>query len=112
MVVVWSRGGPGGRVAQRQDRAVAGRATPGAGTTLDNRAGQHPIRPQPADELHGQVGQQERQAGDVVAGIEDDPDVRVTRAPVPGLPQPIGDLTQLARGHRGGIVGGTQPHRV
>ena len=106
------RGGPGERVGQRHDRAVAGRATPGAGTGRGNRAGQHPVRPQSADELHGQVGQQECQTGDVVAGVEHDPDIRVARSPVPGLTQPVHDLAQLGGGDRGGTVGGTQTDRV
>jgi hypothetical protein len=51
-----------------------------------------------------QVGQDERQPGDVVAGVADDQDVRVAWAPVPGLGQAADDGAELAGGDGGGVV--------
>ena len=45
---------------------------------------QHPVRTQPAQQLNRQVGEQERQAGHVVSGVEDQQDVRVAVLDVPG----------------------------
>ena len=45
---------------------------------------QHPVRTQPAQQLNRQIGEQERQTGHVVAGVEDQQDVRVAVLDVPG----------------------------
>ena len=103
--------GPGGRISQEQQRAMATRAAPSTAAGFD-RAGQYPVRAQPPDQHHRQVGQQERQPAHVVAGVEHDPDGRVARAPVPGPAQPIHDLAQLRGGHRGRVVGGSEADRV
>ena len=69
------RGGAGGPVV------------PGSRGRL--RQPQHPVRAQPAEQLDGQVGQQERQPGDVVAGVEHDQDGRVARR-ASARPRPAG----------------------
>lgn len=68
------------------------------------------VRAESADQLDGQVGQDVGEAGDVVAGVHDDDDVRVARPPLPGMHQPGDHLTQLGGGHRGGI--GHGPSRI
>src|SRR6266508_2252518 len=69
--VLWVR--PGGRVGEAELAAVLGRPTVGAGTPRRRGQPQDPIRAHPAQYLDRQVGQQERQPGDVVPGVEDDP---------------------------------------
>ena len=69
-------------------------------------AGAHSTRSdaEPPEQLHRQVGEQERQPAHVVAGVEHDQDVRVTVAVLPGLAQPADQLPHLGGGHLGGVV--------
>ena len=76
------------------------------------RQAQHPVGAQPPEQFHRQVGEQERQPVNVVARVEDDQDVRVAVAVLPGCPQPTDDLPHLGGGHRGGVVFWSQPHRI
>jgi hypothetical protein len=46
----------------------------------------------PAEQLHGHIGQQQRQAGHVVAGVEDDEDVRVPGLVLSGLLESLDHL--------------------
>ena len=48
----------------------------------------------------------------VVAGVEDDQDRRVAAAPAPGRAQPFHHRAQLLGGHRGGVIGRPQAHRI
>ena len=52
------------------------------------------------------------QPGDVIAGVEDDQDVRVALMPLPGLHQPFCDLADLGRGYARLVIRRAQPHRV
>jgi hypothetical protein len=45
-------------------------------------------------------------------GIEDDQNVRITRAPVPGLTQPADHLAQLLGGHLRHIISRAQAQRI
>lgn len=58
-----------------------------------------------ADRLDGQVPKYPGQAGDVVAGVPDDDDVRLTRLPLARRDEPFDDAPELGGGHRGGVVG-------
>jgi len=72
------------------------------------RAIQHPVAAQPAQHLHWQVSEQERQPGHVVADVEDDQDGRIARTPLPGFDQPGDAVTSSATIRRwfgGGPVG-------
>jgi hypothetical protein len=74
-----------------------------------DRSGQGPVRAQPPDQHHRQIGQQERQPAHVVAGVEHDPDVGgLPDASVrPGV---AGSWSPATGGcHRGGVVGGAEP---
>ncbi|MEV4172448.1 hypothetical protein [Nonomuraea sp. NPDC049709] len=62
--------------------------------------------------LHGQVGQQERQPVQVVAGIGHEQDRRVAVLPLPRLGQPFDDLAQLDGSDRQDIGAGLQADRV
>jgi hypothetical protein len=66
---------------------------------------QDPVGAQASQQLNGQVGQDERQPRDVVAGVADDQDVRVAHAPVSGRDQAADDGAELAGGDGGGVVG-------
>jgi hypothetical protein len=75
--------------------------------------GEHdPVGAQPPDQLHRQVGQQERQPAHVIAGIEHHQDRRVAGLPVPGRAQPPDDRAQLVGGDRGGVLGRAQPDHI
>jgi hypothetical protein len=105
-----------GRVTGRLVQ-VDGRAVPAGAADLTGQpgwAGQvvHPIRPQPAGHDHRHVAQQPGQPGQVVAGVEDHQDRRVTLGPLPGLAQPPHHGTHLLGGHQRQIVQRPQPHRI
>jgi hypothetical protein len=105
VVVVWLRFGPGGRLVQGELGAVLGR--PSGGPRWPGWLGQaqNAVGADPAEQLEGQIGQHERQPGDVLAGVHDDQVVRATIVPMPGGDQPADDVAELLGGHRGGIVG-------
>lgn len=106
-------GVPGVRFGEGEDTAVlAGLSAARGGTSGAGVAEHHPVRAQPADQLEGQVGQDVGEAGDVVAGVHDDDDVRVAGPPLPGVHEPGEDITDLGGGHRGGVVGRPEPDRV
>ena len=106
------RGGPGRGVREPERGPVPGRPAVRAG--LAGRGGEvhHPVAAQPARHLDRQVSQQPGQPGQVVAGVEDDQDVRVAVVPVPGGDDPHHDLADLRGGHLGRVIGRAQPHRV
>ena len=77
----------------------------GAGQAWRGGGIHHPVAAQPPGYLHAQVTQQPRQPGQVIASVEDDQDVRVTVAPVPGSDDPFRDLADLRGSDLGCIVG-------
>ncbi|QHY94226.1 hypothetical protein SSPS47_03660 [Streptomyces sp. S4.7] len=91
---------------------LAGLSTAWGGAAWAGIAKHDAVRAEPADQFDGQVGQDVGEAGDVVAGVHDDEDVRVARPPLPCLHQPGDHLPQLGGGHRGGVVGRPEPDRV
>ncbi|AZM46505.1 hypothetical protein DMB38_12360 [Streptomyces sp. WAC 06738] len=56
------------------------------------------VRAEPAGQPDGPVGQDVGEAGDVVAGVHDDGDVRVARPPLPCLHESGDHLAQLGGG--------------
>ncbi len=48
----------------------------------------------------------------VIAGVEDDQEVRVAVVPVPGLDETGHDLADLRSGHLGRVVGRAEPDRI
>jgi hypothetical protein len=76
------------------------------------RQPQDPVAADPADQVDGQIAQDEREPGDVVAGVGDDQNVRVPGLPMPGRDQTAEHGAELLRGHRGDVVGGSEPGRV
>jgi hypothetical protein len=93
-------------LGEGEDAAVSARAPalgPGAGLA---RVAEHdPVRAQSADQLDRQVLRDVGQAGDVVAGVHHDEDVRIASAPVACRDDAVDDLTQLGRGDGGRVVG-------
>src|SRR6266536_2103962 len=65
--------GPGAGLVQGELGAVLGWAAIGPWQPGWPWQPQDPVAAQPSQQLHGQVGQHERQPGDVVAGVADDP---------------------------------------
>src|SRR5262249_43752647 len=95
---------PGLRLGEREDTAVlAGLPATASGASGARVPEYHPVRAQTADQLDRQVGQDVGERGDVVAGVHDDKDVRVTRLPVACLPEPADDFAELVRSHRCGV---------
>jgi len=93
-------GGEGDRIGlrlgrglgQRELGAVLGRAPRAAGRPGRCWEVEHAIGAEPVQHLYGQIGQQERQAGHVVASVEDDEDVRVPRLVLPSVLEALDDL--------------------
>ena len=106
------RGGPGSLIGEPERGAVPQRAAVGAGQPGRGREVHHPVAAQPAEHFGRQVAQQPGQPGQVIAGVEDDHDVRVAVVPVPGGDDPPDDLADLRRGHLGGVIGRAEPDRV
>ncbi len=102
---------PAGLIGQLELPAVPGWPAPAA-PPWRRREVQHPVRAQPAQQFHGQAGQQVRQPGHVIPGVEDDQDVRVALMPVPGLDQPGHHLADLGGGHLGLIITRPEANRV
>ena len=48
----------------------------------------------------------------VVAGVHDDPDLRITRPPLLGLDQPLNDMSQLGSGDGGRVVRPPETHGI
>jgi hypothetical protein len=104
---------PGVGLGQGEGSAVlAGSASLGAVTVRWCGSKQHPVGAETAHQLDRQVREDESEAGDVVAGVHHDQDVRVTVAPVPCSDDPVDNFAELGGGHRSGVVGRAQPHRV
>ena len=106
------RGRPGFLAVEPELGAVPGGAA-ARGRLLRGGRGVHDaVAAQPPEDLHGQVAQQPGQPGQVVAGVEDDQDVRVAAVPVPGGRQPGHHAAELARRDLGGVVGRAEADRV
>ena len=106
------RFGPGGGPVEGDHRAVLGRPPIRPRQARAFGQAQDPIRTQPPDQLHGQIGQDVGEAGDVVAGVGHDHDARIARAPLPRADQPDDHAAELGGGDRGGVVGGAESDRV
>jgi len=104
-------GRPGLLVGELEFWPVPGRAAP-AGAPGGRGKEQHPVRAKPAQQLCRQVREQERQPGDVIPGVEDDQDLRVALAPVPGGDHTADDVADLGGGDLGLIVIRAQADRV
>ena len=103
--------GVGGRIGECELPPVPGRAADG-GCSWWWRGAEHAVGAESPQQLHGQISQQVRQAGHVIAGVEHDEDVGISGLVPPGLLEPPDHLAQLGGGHRGRIVTGTQAHRI
>ncbi len=106
---------PGRRVAELELVPVPGPPPAGGGGPGGQGRGRevhHPVAAQPPGDVHRQAVQQPGQPGKVIARVQDDDDVRVTRLPVPGRDQPGDDLAELGGGHLGGVIGRAEPDRV
>ena len=96
---------PGSWISELERGAVPQRPPVGAGPAWRGTEIHHPVAAQPPGYLHGQVTQQPRQPGQVIAGVEENQEVRVTVAPVPGSDDPFRDLADLRGSDLGCIVG-------
>jgi len=103
---------PGSRVGELERGTVPGRTADHPGPAGRGREVHHPVAPQPPAYLQRQVAQQPGEPGQVVAGIEEDRDVRVVVLPVPRADDPRDDVAELGRGDLGGIIGGPGADRV
>ncbi|GAA3236323.1 hypothetical protein GCM10020256_66230 [Streptomyces thermocoprophilus] len=91
---------------------MARRTAADTGLTGRCRTAQDAVRAHPAQHLHGQILQQEGQAGHVISRVHHDQDLRVAVLPLPGLNQPLDQLTHLPGGDRGGVVAWCQTQGV
>ena len=66
----------------------------------------------PPQDLHRQSFQQIGHARSVIAGVEDDQDVAVTRLPTAHVDEVLDHTADLDGGDLGDIVGRPQPQRV
>lgn len=64
------------------------------------RQAHHPVAADPADQFDGRIPQHPGQAGDVVAGVHDDRDVRVSGLPLADRDEPLHHGPQLAEAGR------------
>ncbi len=64
-----------------------------------------PVAAEPAEHLDREITQQPGQPDQVIAGVEDDQDVRVAVVPVPGRNEPADHLADLGGGDLGRIIG-------
>ncbi|MDH6464678.1 hypothetical protein M2302_004879 [Micromonospora sp. A200] len=72
---------------------------------------QDSVRAHPREDLHGQITQEERQPGRVVADVSHHQDVRITRLPLPGRSAaPRGSA--VPGGDCRGVITRRQPHRA
>jgi hypothetical protein len=99
---------PAGRVTEDELCAVPRRAAV-AGRLGRRSAPQYSVGTHPHQQPDRQVGEQQRQPGTVVAGVGDDPEVRITRLPLPGRDQPLHHLAQLAGCDGGSVVARGEP---
>lgn len=106
-------------VHKREFRPASPGARPALGLAADLarrlRLGwevQDAVGPLPTQHLDGQVGQQERQAGHVVAGIGDDQDGRISDLPLARHIQPLERFPDRGGGDGDRVVPGTQPDCV
>lgn len=72
----------------------------------------HAVGADPADQLDRQVAQDPGQTGDVIAGVADDHDMRVSGLPQACGDEPLDDTPQLDGGDCRRVVRRTEPHRV
>lgn len=100
-------GGPGLWVGEGEPSPVPGAASAGAGLAGWCGESQYPIGAHPHQHLDREIGQQERQAGIVVAAVADDPDLGVAFTPVSGGDQRFHHGAELGGGQVGVIVIGT-----
>jgi hypothetical protein len=84
------------------------RRDPGAGHGLAH----HPVRTQPPKHLRRQTVKEVGHARGVVAGVEDDEDVRISLAPLPAPDQILHHAVDLDGGDLGDVVLGSEADRV
>lgn len=104
--------GPALRLGKPEFRAVLGWPTVDAVHPRWFRQTHDAAGADPADHLDGQVAQDPGQAGDVVAGIADDHNVRAPGLPLARGDKPLNDSSKLVSGDRGRIVRRAKPDRV
>ncbi|GAA5207087.1 hypothetical protein GCM10023323_21190 [Streptomyces thinghirensis] len=107
-----SGGAPGVGLAEDELTTVPGWAAHRARLAGRDGSAQDPVRTHPGQHLHGQISQEEGQAGCVVAGVRDDEDVRVIGLSLPCGDQSLDQFAQLSGGDSGGVISGRQPKRV
>ncbi len=76
------------------------------------RSSHDAVRAHPAEDLDGQAGKEVGHAWGVVAGVEDDQDVRIAGLPLALLDQVGHDAADLGRGDLGDVVVGAEADRV
>lgn len=96
--------GPGLRFGEAEFRAVFGRPAVDAVHPRWFRQAHDAVGAAPADQLDGQVAQDPGQAGDVVAGVADARDVRVSGLPLAGGDEPLNYSSELGSGDGGRVV--------
>ena len=111
---VWS--GPGASTRVTEVQLVPGPGPPACGgrpgRQRRGREVHDPVTAQAPGDVGGQVIQQVRQPGQVIARVQHDDDVRVARLPVPGRDQPRDDIAELGGGDLGSVIGRAEPDRV
>lgn len=88
--------GPGLRLGEAEFRAVFGRPAVDAVHSRRPRQTHDAVGADPADQLDGEVTHDPGQAGDVIAGVADDHDMRVTGLPLARGDEPLHDARSWA----------------
>ncbi len=104
--------GPGLRHGEPQFRAVLERPAVDAVHSRCFRQPHHTVGADPAGQFDRQVAQDPGQAGDVVAGIADDHDIRDPGLPLTSGDEPLDDTPQQGGGDRGRLVRRSEPDHV
>lgn len=84
-------------------------ARPWPGVVRGRVAGRHSVRAESAAYLHGQVCEQMRQAGQIVAGVGGDQQLGGALAPVTCGGDPLDDVAQLGNGDGSGVISRAEP---
>ncbi|GDY59041.1 hypothetical protein SVIO_096640 [Streptomyces violaceusniger] len=104
--------GPGLRLGEAEFRAVLGWPAVDAAHPWWFRQAHDAVGADAADQFDRQVAQDPGQAGDVVARIAHDQDVRIASLPLACGDEPFNDSSELGGGDRGRVVRRAQPDRV
>jgi hypothetical protein len=91
---------------------VLGRPAVRPGQPRRLRQTHHAVAADAPDQLGREAAQDPGEAGDVIAGVGHDEDVRLAGLPLARGDEPVDDIAELGSGDRGGIGGRAEPNSV